>query len=62
DESVKWIEDLCSGINVPKLRRYGVDAESFPLLCERGAKASSMKANPIELTPGELREVLERAQ
>jgi len=27
----------------------------------RGLKASSMKANPIELTPEELRETLERA-
>lgn len=62
DDAVRWIETLSSELKVFGLRTYGVGSESFTLLCERAAKASSMKANPIELTHAELREILERAQ
>lgn len=62
DDAVSWIEALCSELKVPGLKSYGVGRESFTLLCERATEASSMKANPIELSPAELREILERAQ
>ena len=61
-DAVHWIEKLCSELKVPGLKSYGLRRECFALLCERAAKASSMKANPIELSHAELLEILERAQ
>ena len=39
---------------------YGVTRADFPILAQKAAAASSMKANPIVLTPEELGEVLAR--
>jgi alcohol dehydrogenase class IV len=48
-------------LKIPPLRHYGVAARDLEELVDQGAKASSMKANPIPLTRDELKEVLERA-
>src|SRR5687768_4982289 len=61
DEAVRWVEELCGELQVPTLRTYGIRPENFDALCERAAKASSMKANPIPLTDAELREILHLA-
>ncbi|HEV8541111.1 MAG TPA: iron-containing alcohol dehydrogenase [Verrucomicrobiae bacterium] len=58
EDGIHWIERLCVQLQIPPLAVYGLDAESIPLLCERAAQASSMKANPITLNPGELAEIL----
>jgi alcohol dehydrogenase class IV len=52
---------LCEGLQVPVLRTYGVRREDFPAIIAKAAASNSMKANPIELTNDELREILERA-
>jgi alcohol dehydrogenase class IV len=43
------------------LRAYGVTESDVPDVAEKAAKASSMKGNPIALTPQELHEILTRA-
>jgi alcohol dehydrogenase class IV len=58
---VEWVAQICQELGIPPLRSYGIQDQDVPLLVERAAKASSMKANPIALTPEELREVLTRA-
>jgi alcohol dehydrogenase class IV len=60
-DGVAWVQDLCAALQVPGLRTYGITQNDFVTLCEKAAAASSMKANPIALTPEELREILERA-
>jgi alcohol dehydrogenase class IV len=60
-DGVRWIEDLCTTLQIPSLSQYGVTSHSIPELIEMAAKSSSMKGNPIQLTAGELREILERA-
>lgn len=52
---------LCIEMQVPKLRAYGITAGDVPILCEKAAQASSMKANPIALTAEELAEMLAAA-
>ena len=42
-------------------RAYGVGAADVPVLVEKAAQASSMKANPIALNSDELSGILERA-
>ena len=58
DAAVMWVQDLCSKLQVPRLSTYGITHEHVDELCEKAAKASSMKANPIELTPEELQGTL----
>lgn len=60
-DGVTWIQELCAVLQVPPLSRYGMSSEDIPVLVEKAAKASSMKGNPIRLTPDEMREVLVRA-
>ena len=52
---------LCRKLEIPPLRTYGVTDSDIPLLVEKAAKASSMKANPIVLTGEELREIAARS-
>ncbi|MDX1980269.1 MAG: iron-containing alcohol dehydrogenase [Bryobacteraceae bacterium] len=56
-----WLEDLCADLEIPPLRAYGITAAGVPALVANAAKASSMKANPIVLTAGELTAILLRA-
>ena len=61
DDGVGWLEELCRALAVPSLRKYGVSTRDFPAVVEKASEASSMKGNPIVLTPAELNEILERA-
>jgi alcohol dehydrogenase class IV len=61
DEGVVWVEELCGALRIPKLRAYAVTADAVPVLVEKAAVASSMKGNPIALTPQEMRTILESA-
>jgi alcohol dehydrogenase class IV len=61
DDAVRWIDELSHGLSVPRLRVYGISAAEFPAIIAKASEASSMKGNPVALTPGELNEILERA-
>jgi alcohol dehydrogenase class IV len=58
EDGVRWICSLCAALRIPPLSTYGVTRADFPALIEKTAVASSTKANPISLTPGELSEIL----
>jgi alcohol dehydrogenase class IV len=61
EDVVEWTREICRELRIPSLRAYGVREGDWPALLERAMRASSMKGNPIALTPDELREVLARA-
>lgn len=61
DDGVAWVQELCDALQVPPLSSYGVTPDDFPVLIEKASVASSMKGNPIVLTPYEMREILTRA-
>lgn len=61
EEGAAWVRRLGEETRIPPLKTYGVRREDFPVLIERASRANSMKANPVTLTPEEMREVLERA-
>ena len=61
EDAVQWTAEICRRLAIPPLRTYGVRPEDFAVLVEKAAKASSMKANPIVLTPAELTEIVTRA-
>ena len=52
---------LFRSLRVPGLATYGLAPADFPALVKKARSASSMKANPVELTEEELRGILERA-
>jgi alcohol dehydrogenase class IV len=61
EDAIAWINDLCRVLEIPRLQTHGVTSAAAGEICEKAAKASSMKANPIELTKDELHEILERS-
>jgi alcohol dehydrogenase class IV len=58
DESITWIKDLTNDLNIPKLSKFGLKEEMFSVIVEKSQKSSSMKGNPIQLTDGEITEIL----
>ena len=61
DAGVEWVQKLVGELRVPKLGAYGIREEHVADLVTKAEKASSMKANPIALTPEELAETLQLA-
>jgi alcohol dehydrogenase class IV len=56
-----WIRRLVSDLRIPSLSSYGISHADFPAIVESAARASSMKANPLPLTPPELTNILAAA-
>lgn len=61
DDGVKWIRQLAGDLKIPRLGTYGIKSEHVAELVKKAMQASSMKANPIALTPEELAEALRLA-
>ena len=61
DDGVRWAFELVKELGIPGLSAYGIHKEDVGELVGKAIKASSMKANPITLTPDELAGILERA-
>ncbi|HEU4643282.1 MAG TPA: iron-containing alcohol dehydrogenase [Gemmatimonadaceae bacterium] len=58
EDGAAWLRALVEELEVPALSVYGVGAGDIPRVVEKARKASSMQGNPVELTEGELGEVL----
>jgi len=61
EDGIAWVRDTCRALAIPALGTYGVTEADVPALTADGARASSMKGNPLVLEPEELREVLRRS-
>lgn len=61
DDAVDWVRRLCEELGVPPLSTYGLRPEHAPAVCAKAAQASSMKGNPVALSPTELEEMLLRS-
>jgi len=61
DDGAAWVADLCAALRIPTLGAHGITRPDIPALVEKGSCASSMKPNPIVLTPDELAGILEAA-
>ena len=60
-DGVKWVRDLVNALQIPPLRAHGMTRDDVPAVVEAAQNASSMKANPILLTPAELHSILAAA-
>jgi alcohol dehydrogenase class IV len=61
DSAVEWLQKLVADLPVAKLGVFGIREEHIAELVAKAATASSMKANPIVLTPEELTQTLRQA-
>lgn len=61
EDGVKWVAQLVKDLQEPKLSEYGCEEKDVTAVVEKAAKASSMKANPVELTADELSLILKSA-
>jgi alcohol dehydrogenase class IV len=58
EDCAPFLAELTASLEIPGLSAYGLRAEDADAVCEKAARASSMKANPIVLTREELGEIL----
>ena len=61
DEAVGWLAELTSALQVPGLGAYGLTDADTAEVVAAAQRASSMRANPIDLTDDEVSEILARA-
>lgn len=61
EDGTKWVLNLCREMNIRPLAEYGLKSDDFPVLIAQARNASSMKGNPVVLTDGELKAILEKA-
>lgn len=61
DDAVAWLGGLVAAVAIPGLATYGAREADLPELAAAARRASSMRANPIELTDDELVEILRRS-
>lgn len=61
EDLAAWLHDFSQTLQVPTLRDWGLTSDLIPSLIESARKASSMKANPVELTDDELASIIELA-
>ncbi len=58
---LRWISETSQLFDIPGLGGYGLRAEDFASVSEKASASSSMKGNPITLTPAELQAILRAA-
>lgn len=61
EQGLGWVRQLVADLQIPGLGAYGLTSQHIPDLVAKAAQASSMKANPIALTPEELAAILASA-
>jgi alcohol dehydrogenase class IV len=61
EDGVEWLQGLRADLAIPGLAHYGFRLADAPTLIAKAQAASSMKANPLQLTDAELYAILEEA-
>lgn len=61
EEGIQWVRALVTDLKIRPLGVFGVKPEHVPALAAKALKASSMKANPVQLSEAELSGILLRA-
>jgi alcohol dehydrogenase class IV len=61
EDGAAWASEISNTLDIPPLRAYGIRERDVTALTGAAARASSMKGNPIPLTPKELIAIVHRA-
>lgn len=59
EAGIQWVQALVRDLAIPPLRRYGVTQDQLADVVAKAQNASSMRGNPLQLTPDELTDVLQ---
>lgn len=62
EDGIVWLEARTAALAVNGLRSFGLDDALVAQVVDDARRASSMRANPIELTNAELHEIVERSK
>ncbi len=57
-DGIRWLQQLSDDFQIPPLADCGLEHKQIPDLINQARQASSMKANPVMLTPRELKEII----
>lgn len=57
-DGVRWITNLAASMHIPGLAAFGISEKDFPEIIEKSQQSSSMKGNPITLTPAQMERIL----
>ena len=61
ENGVDWVKDLVHTLKIPGLSTYAITEKDFPNIIEKAHTASSMKANPVNLSDDQLTGILQAA-
>jgi alcohol dehydrogenase class IV len=61
DAAIEWLGKLTSDLQVPGLRTYGLGDAEIVEVVTAAQRASSMRSNPVDLTDGEVAEIVQRS-
>ena len=60
-EALSWLHAWVASFALPSLRHYGLSQQECPLLAEKALASSSMKGHPVDMTPQEVCDLVQRA-
>jgi alcohol dehydrogenase class IV len=58
EDAIAWLQRLTTALAIPGLATYGLDNPEIGALVTAAQRASSMRANPIELSDAEVTEIV----
>jgi alcohol dehydrogenase class IV len=61
ENAIVWLEELTAALSIPGLGSYGLNQEEIAAVVAAAQRASSMRANPIELTDDEVTQIVTRS-
>ncbi len=61
DAGIRFVGQLAEQLDVPPLRSFGLTSDRFTEMVQLAEKSSSIRYNPVKLSRGALREILELA-
>jgi alcohol dehydrogenase class IV len=61
DDGIRWVSELVGDVGIPGLGTHGVTDSVVGEVVEAARRASSMKGNPVALSPEELAAILSDA-
>ncbi len=62
EEGAAWLRDLCHRLALPPLAAYGFGPEHLSELASKSLAASSMRGNPVDLTPADVKSIIDQAR
>lgn len=60
-EALSWLHAWVASFALPSLRHYGLSQQECPLLAEKALASSSIKGHPVDMTPQEVCDLVQRA-